>query len=269
MRSAIISSSRRALDQVRGAQRGLSERESNALQVKVELQADCYAGVWAANDKNLLEPGDAEAGMRAAAAVGDDTLQKAGQGGRARGLHPWQRRRAPALAPDRPAKRRSGALRYLWFALMPQTWPERLWIVRHGQSAGNVARDAADAGGLAAIDIAHARRRRAAERRSASSRRTRSGRWFAALPEEERPESSCLALCPRAPDRRGVLRGGRRRRARASRSCDERLREREFGILDRLTTARHRADNSRTRPSHRSCSANSTTARRAARAGAT
>jgi predicted metalloprotease len=48
--------------------------------VNVELQADCYAGVWAANDKNLLEPGDAEAGLRAAAAVGDDTLQKASQG---------------------------------------------------------------------------------------------------------------------------------------------------------------------------------------------
>lgn len=68
------------LDRVRSAQSRLSEREANALQVKVELQADCYAGVWAANDKNLLEPGDAEAGMRAAAAVGDDTLQKQSQG---------------------------------------------------------------------------------------------------------------------------------------------------------------------------------------------
>ncbi|KRB85382.1 zinc metalloprotease [Sphingomonas sp. Root710] len=68
------------LDKVHSAQSRLSEREANALQVKVELQADCYAGVWAANDKNLLEPGDAEAGMRAAAAVGDDTLQKASQG---------------------------------------------------------------------------------------------------------------------------------------------------------------------------------------------
>lgn len=68
------------LDRVRREQQRLSEREANALQVRVELQADCYAGVWAANDKNLLEPGDAEAGMRAAAAVGDDTLQKASQG---------------------------------------------------------------------------------------------------------------------------------------------------------------------------------------------
>jgi predicted metalloprotease len=68
------------LDKVRAQQAGLDENGANALQVKVELQADCYAGVWAANDKNLLEPGDAEAGLRAAAAVGDDTLQKASQG---------------------------------------------------------------------------------------------------------------------------------------------------------------------------------------------
>ncbi|WP_347271889.1 KPN_02809 family neutral zinc metallopeptidase [Rhizorhabdus histidinilytica] len=68
------------LDKVHAAQNRLSEREANALQVKVELQADCYAGVWAAQDRNLLEPGDAEAGLRAAAAVGDDTLQKASQG---------------------------------------------------------------------------------------------------------------------------------------------------------------------------------------------
>jgi predicted metalloprotease len=68
------------LARVRDAQQRLSEGEANALQVKVELQADCYAGVWAAQDRNLLEPGDAEAGLRAAAAVGDDTLQKASQG---------------------------------------------------------------------------------------------------------------------------------------------------------------------------------------------
>ena len=68
------------LDKVHAQQEGLSENAADALQVKVELQADCYAGVWATNDKNLLEPGDAEAGLRAAAAVGDDTLEKASQG---------------------------------------------------------------------------------------------------------------------------------------------------------------------------------------------
>jgi predicted metalloprotease len=68
------------LDKVHAQQERMDEQGANALQVKVELQADCYAGVWAVNDKNLLEPGDAEAGMKAAAAVGDDTLQKAAQG---------------------------------------------------------------------------------------------------------------------------------------------------------------------------------------------
>jgi len=64
-------------DKVRAAQQRASEAEGNALQVKMELQADCYAGVWAANDTNLLEPGDIEEGLRAANAIGDDTLQKA------------------------------------------------------------------------------------------------------------------------------------------------------------------------------------------------
>jgi predicted metalloprotease len=67
-------------DRVAREQDRASRTEANALQVKMELQADCFAGVWAANDRNLLEPGDAEAGMRAAAAIGDDTLQKQAQG---------------------------------------------------------------------------------------------------------------------------------------------------------------------------------------------
>jgi predicted metalloprotease len=64
-------------DKVRQAQRRASEAEGNALQVKMELQADCYAGVWANRDTNLMEAGDLEEGMRAAEAIGDDTLQKA------------------------------------------------------------------------------------------------------------------------------------------------------------------------------------------------
>ena len=53
--------------------------KSNALQVKVELQADCYAGAWAYhahNDFDILEPGDVEEALRAASSIGDDTLQK-------------------------------------------------------------------------------------------------------------------------------------------------------------------------------------------------
>ena len=60
----------------------LDDRRRNALSVRLELQADCYAGVWGfyAAKRNLLEPGDAEEGLRAASAVGDDTIQKKSQG---------------------------------------------------------------------------------------------------------------------------------------------------------------------------------------------
>jgi len=67
-------------ERVRRAQAGVSEAQSNALQVRMELQADCYAGLWAARERQAMEPGDLEEGMRAAAAIGDDTLQRASQG---------------------------------------------------------------------------------------------------------------------------------------------------------------------------------------------
>lgn len=55
-------------------------RMANQLQVRMELQADCYAGVWAGRNRNLIEPGDFEEGMTAASAIGDDTLMRnAGQ----------------------------------------------------------------------------------------------------------------------------------------------------------------------------------------------
>jgi predicted metalloprotease len=67
-------------DQVRQAQARVSKREANALQVKMELQADCYAGVWGAHNRQYLESGDVAEAMRAAEAIGDDTLQKQAQG---------------------------------------------------------------------------------------------------------------------------------------------------------------------------------------------
>jgi predicted metalloprotease len=71
------------LPKVQEAQRGLSKVEANQLQVRVELQADCFAGVWAhfSDQKwNLIEPGDVEAAMRTAAAIGDDKLQMQARG---------------------------------------------------------------------------------------------------------------------------------------------------------------------------------------------
>lgn len=66
--------------QVQQAQARASRAEGNALSVKLELQADCYAGVWAAANRDRLDPGDVEEGMRAAQAIGDDTLQREAQG---------------------------------------------------------------------------------------------------------------------------------------------------------------------------------------------
>lgn len=70
-------------DKVRAAQENASREEANRLSVKLELQADCFAGVWARNaeaSKHFLEQGDIESALRAAAAVGDDTLQKRTRG---------------------------------------------------------------------------------------------------------------------------------------------------------------------------------------------
>lgn len=66
------------LGQIQSAQ-AQNRRAANQLQVLVELQADCYAGVWAGKNRNLIEPGDIEEGMNAASAIGDDRLS----GGRA------------------------------------------------------------------------------------------------------------------------------------------------------------------------------------------
>ena len=119
---------------------------------------------------------------------------------------------------------------------MPTRWPERLWIVRHGQSAGNVARDAADAAGLAVIDIAE---RDVDVPLSALGERqsTALGRWFAAMPLDERPTTLLVSPYIRARQTAArVAEAGGLHPAAATR-YDERLREKEFGILDRLTRA--------------------------------
>ena len=70
-------------EKVHDAQQRASEAEANALSVKMELQADCYAGIWAHNAdsaRKLVEDGDINEALTAAASVGDDTIQKRVQG---------------------------------------------------------------------------------------------------------------------------------------------------------------------------------------------
>jgi predicted metalloprotease len=70
------------MSKVQRAQRGMSEAEANQLSVRLELQADFYAGVWAhyAEKRGILDPGDIEEALRAASAIGDDNLQQQSRG---------------------------------------------------------------------------------------------------------------------------------------------------------------------------------------------
>jgi broad specificity phosphatase PhoE len=116
-----------------------------------------------------------------------------------------------------------------------------LWIVRHGQSAGNLARAAADAAGLPTIDIA-TRDMDVPLSPLGEQQATAVGHWFAALPEPERPEIVLSSPYIRARQTAKAIceAGGVAASARQP-IVDERLREREFGIFDRLTTAGIRA----------------------------
>jgi predicted metalloprotease len=70
-------------DQVQAAQQRVGKAAANELSVRLELQADCFAGVWANRadrSRDILEAGDAEEALRAAAAIGDDRLQRQAQG---------------------------------------------------------------------------------------------------------------------------------------------------------------------------------------------
>src|SRR5438045_1743331 len=119
---------------------------------------------------------------------------------------------------------------------MRQNWPERLWLVRHGQSQGNVARDAADEAGDHEIDI-DLRDVDVPLSALGVQQAEAAGRWFAALPADERPEIILASPYVRAREtatiicKQGALAGGPARTI-----IDERLREREFGSFDRLAT---------------------------------
>jgi probable phosphoglycerate mutase len=124
---------------------------------------------------------------------------------------------------------------------MRQHWPEKLWLVRHGQSQGNIARDKADQAGH--LEIAIDVRDVDVPLSELGHRQAKAaGDWFASLPDDERPE---VILCsPYVRTRQtakiiceaGALAGPGQRPI-----VDERLREREFGVFDRLTTAGIRA----------------------------
>jgi broad specificity phosphatase PhoE len=117
---------------------------------------------------------------------------------------------------------------------MKSNWPKQIWIVRHGESAGNVARDAADLAGHARIDIAE---RDVDVPLSALGQQQADalGTWFGSLPVTQQPD-----VILSSPYKRSLLTATTIARHCSARHelkvvMDERLREKEFGILDRLT----------------------------------
>ena len=119
---------------------------------------------------------------------------------------------------------------------MRQNWPQRLWLVRHGQSQGNVARDRANAAGHSVIQLdvrdvdvplSDLGRHQAAA----------AGKWFAQLPAQERPEVVLSSPYLRARQTATeICEAGALAGAKAKSVIDERLREREFGVFDGLTS---------------------------------
>ena len=117
---------------------------------------------------------------------------------------------------------------------MSQRWPDRLWIVRHGESAGNVARDAAMAAGLPVIQIAE-RDVDVPLSLAGVSQAEALGRWFADMPDDSRPNVVLTSPYLRAKHTAGLIEAAGGIQAGAATHVDERLREKEFGVLDRLT----------------------------------
>jgi len=118
---------------------------------------------------------------------------------------------------------------------MEQKWPQEIWLVRHGQSAGNVARDAAEAAAGLRIDIAErdvdVPLSELGERQSQAL-----GKWFAELPADQQPNVVLHSPYVRAAQTAEFLMQRLNREELLAVHADERLREKEFGILDRLTT---------------------------------
>ncbi|QCB55701.1 histidine phosphatase family protein [Sphingopyxis sp. PAMC25046] len=119
---------------------------------------------------------------------------------------------------------------------MTPRWPSILWIVRHGQSAGNVARDAADAAGDLRIGLDH--RDVDVPLSKLGEEQSRAlGEWFASGEEDGRPEVMLASPYLRALQTAEIFRGAGGCAPEEKICVDERLREKEFGILDGLTRA--------------------------------
>ncbi|MDB5689714.1 MAG: histidine phosphatase family protein [Sphingomonas bacterium] len=115
-------------------------------------------------------------------------------------------------------------------------WPSVLWIVRHGESAGNVARNVANAAGALRIDLSHRDVDVPLSSRGEAQAQAL-GRWFAEGQEDGRPEVLLASPYARAIATARHFRGTGGCHPDVAICCDERLREKEFGVLDGLTTA--------------------------------
>ena len=117
---------------------------------------------------------------------------------------------------------------------MIQHWPAHVWIVRHGESAGNVARDAAMTARSMRIDIGE--RDVDVPLSLLGEEQARAvGHWFAGLPASERPDVVLVSPYRRAQSTAAAIREAGGLAEGGAFVVDERLREKEFGILDRLT----------------------------------
>lgn len=121
--------------------------------------------------------------------------------------------------------------------LEQQKWPDFIYIVRHGESAGNVARDLAHLNNQPFIEIDAARDMDVPLSELGHRQAQAVGRWFGALPEEQQPTVVLASSYLRAKETaQNLVQAAGGNLADLQVTVDERLREREFGILDRLTT---------------------------------
>jgi 2,3-bisphosphoglycerate-dependent phosphoglycerate mutase len=116
-----------------------------------------------------------------------------------------------------------------------QIWPDLLYVVRHGESSGNVARDAAHEAGEQKIDL-HVRDVDVPLSDLGQRQAIALGNWFGALPREDRPNVVLTSPYLRSRHTAGlIVKSAGMHEDSYSLIVDERLREKEFGILDRLT----------------------------------